>query len=449
MKKLKYTMLLLVAALTGLSSCSKEDDLLSNQNISAEPVIKVSTTGYESADPTTRATDNEDEFKTTLTENDQIGIYAVKNGRVISKNVPYRYNQQGEWEKYSQTAISLVTGEGVSYFAYYPYRQEMANKTITSIENIIENFEVAADQNTHDLYTKNDLMTAEGSLNQSANTLSFTLQHALALIVVDLKGQRTPYKGGYTVYGAVSNVTKKQIGNVTNPYTDAKGCFRALVKPGAGSVTPDISYVAGGKTVKYNKAITAAAGKYSKKLIYAGNTTETEKVFKYGDYFYADGNISSDYTNNSNNPCIGIVLSVDKELEPAPYNHGLVVALKDASNLFPNASLPTSNLPQQLPSSCKNWFLPSINQLKLMIWGHTTSQSLDGKTFLENKMNGVENSEKFDARGNSDDHYIFISSTWGEYNPSLNNMAIDFSKEGKLTEWSLSNKVNGRAILAF
>lgn len=437
MKKLKHTMLLLVAALTGLSSCSKEDDLLNGQNISSEPVIMVSTTRYESADPITRATDNEDEFKTTLAENDQIGIYAVKNGEVISKNIPYKYNIQGEWEKASKTAVSVVTGDNVSYFAYYPYRQEMDNKTITSIDNIIANFEVATDQSTHELYTKNDLMTATGSLNQ--NTLSFTLNHALALIVLDLKGQRTSYSGGYAAYGAVSSITKKKIGNVTTPYTDAKGCFRALVKP--GSVTPDISYVAVGKAVAYSKAITAVAGKYSKKLIYAGDKSGQQSISR-GDYFYADGNISSSYTNNSNNPCIGIVLTTSEQLEAAPYNHGLVVALKDASRKFSYGGIPTDNLPS-VPNTCKQWFLPSITQLKLMVWGNTSSQSTDGKSFLEQRMSGVANSEKFNARGLEN---VFYSSTMLSNSYDYWTIVIF---NGNQQQWNYWVEANGRAIFAF
>lgn len=437
MKISEYTLLLLVAVFAGLSSCSKEDDFLSNQDLSVQPVIKVSTTGYESDTPETRATDNEDNFKTTLAENDQIGIYAVKNGRVISKNVPYKYNSQQTWEKASETAVSVVNG--ADYFAYYPYRQEMDDKTIANMDDLLTNFNVDSDQNTHDLYTKNDLMTATGSLSQDTKTLSFTLSHALALIVLDLKGQRTPYVGGYAAYGAVSPATKKQIGNVTNPYTDAKGCFRALVKP--GSVTSDISYVAGGKTVTYSNNITAVAGKYNKKLIYAGNTTDIEKTIDRGDYFYADGNISTTYTNDNSNPCIGIVLTTTEQLEAAPYNHGLVVALKDAAQVFNDGSIPIGNLPQ-VPSTCKKWFCPSLDQLELTIWGNTSSQSTNGKTFLENKMKSVENSENFNARGLEN---VFYSSTKLS---NYNNYTIVVSN-GKVQEWSYWVNANGRAILAF
>ncbi|RHH80285.1 fimbrillin family protein [Parabacteroides merdae] len=441
MKISEYTLLLLIAAFTGLSSCSKENDLLSGQNISSEPIIMVSTTGYESDSPETRATDNEDEFKTTLAENDRIGIYAVKNGKVICKNVPYKYNSSKAWETDGKEAVSAISGSNVSFFAYYPYRQEMDNKTIASIDDIISNFEVAADQSTHDLYTKNDLMTATGELSANKKILSFTLQHSLALIVLDLKGQRTLYQGGYVAYGKVFSVSQKQIGNVTKPYEDKEGCFRALVKP--GNVTPNISYVAEEKTVTYNNAITAVAGKYNKKLIYAGNTQEAEKTINRGDYFYADGNISSTYTNNSSNPCIGIVLTTSEALETAPYNHGLVVALKDAPNKFQNASFPINNLPQ-VPSLCTNWFLPSIEQLKLMIWGNTSTQGVEGKSFLEQKMDGVANSEKFNARGLES---IFMSST--EFDYWAYHKVININN-GNLTEkWHVASATNGRGIFAF
>lgn len=438
MKTLKCTLFIYIAIASALVSCNKEDDFLDGQDSSMQPVIEVSVSGYEPADPATRATDNEDEFKTTLADNDQIGIYAVKNGKVISKNIPYKY-ERSAWKKAGDAAVSIVPGDNVSYFAYYPYRQEMDNKNITCVSDIITYFEVAADQSTHDLYTQNDLMTATGTL--SDKTLSFTLNHALALIVVDLKGQRTPYVGGYAAYGAVSAISRKTIGTVTTPYQDAKGCFRALVKQ--GTVTPDISYTANGKTVTYSKAITAVAGKYSKKLIYAGNTTNTEKTISRGDYFYADGNISSNNTNDSSNPCIGIVLTTTECLEVAPYNHGLVVALKNVTeNIrytwgFWGA---ISNIPSA-PNTCKNWFLPSDEQLKLMIWGNTSTQSLDGKKFLEGKMNGVANSENFDARG----EVVFYSATTADYN---NQWAINI-KNGQRMKWNNGSGANARGILAF
>lgn len=437
MKTLKYTLFVYIAIVSTLVSCNKENDFLNEQDLSAQPIIEVSITGFETDSPATRATDDEDAFKTTLIADDQIGIYAVKNGRVISKNIPYTYNGSA-WNKVNE-AVSAVPGDNVSYFAYYPYRQAMDSKDIKSIDDIVTHFEVATDQSTHELYTQNDLMTAIGTLTDK--TLSFTLNHALALIVVDLKGQRTPYVGGYTVYGAVSAISSKTIGTVATPYQDAKGCFRALVKP--GSVTPNISYSSEGQTVTYTKAITASAGKYSRKLIYAGSKTPEQPISR-GDYFYADGNISSTYTNDSSNPCIGIVLTTTEQLEATPYNHGLVVALKDAPNNFQYASLPTDNLPQ-VPSACKNWFLPSIEQLKLMIWGNATQQGVGGKELLEDKMNGVANSENFKARGGEQ---IFMSSTLTS-SDWMYHQVINITNGALTQQWLITAATNGRAILAF
>src|SRR5574344_43379 len=435
MKTLKYTLFIYIAIVSTLVSCNKENDFLNEQDLSTQPIIEVSITGFETDSPATRATDDEDAFKTTLTANDQIGIYAVKNGRVISKNIPYTYSGNA-WNKVSD-AVSVVPGDNVSYFAYYPYRQAMDNLNITSIDDIVTHFEVATDQSTHELYTQNDLMTATGTLNNK--TLSFTLNHALALIVVGLKGQRTPYVGGYAVYGAVSAISKKTIGTVTTPYQDAKGCFRALVKP--GSVKPNSSYSSEVKTVTYTKDITASAGKYSRKLIYAGDKTSEQPINR-GDYFYADGNISSTYTNDSSNPCIGIVLTISEQLEAPPYNHGLVVALKDVAQKIEytwQLGGAISNIPS-VPNTCKNWFLPSDNQLLLMIWGNTSTQSLNGKNFLEEKMNGVANSEKFNARNIGQ---VFYSSTWSS-GPSK--WAIVIST-GERREWTQGAGANACGIL--
>lgn len=437
MKTLKYTLFIYIAIVSTLVSCNKENDFLNEQDLSAQPIIEVSITGFETDSPATRATDDEDAFKTTLIANDQIGIYAVKNGRVISKNIPYTYDGSA-WNKVGE-AVSVVPGDNVSYFAYYPYRQAMDSKDIKSIDDIVTHFEVATDQSTHELYTQNDLMTAIGTLTDK--TLSFTLNHALALIVVDLKGKRTPYVGGYTVYGAVSAISSKTIGTVATPYQDAKGCFRALVKP--GSVTPNISYSSEGQTVTYTKAITASAGKYSRKLIYAGGKTSEQPISR-GDYFYADGNISSTYTNDSSNPCIGIVLTTDQCLDAAPYNHGLVVALKDVANKIKYAWQfwnEISNIPS-VPSTCKKWFLPSDEQLLLMIWGNTSTQSLDGKAFLEEKMKGVANSENFNARNIGQEFY---SSTEADY---MTQWAIVINT-GERKQWVNGAGANARGILAF
>src|SRR5574344_2173205 len=115
MKTLKYTLFIYIAIVSTLVSCNKENDFLNEQDLSTQPIIEVSITGFETDSPATRATDDEDAFKTTLTANDQIGIYAVKNGRVISKNIPYTYSGNA-WNKVSD-AVSVVPGDNVSYFA--------------------------------------------------------------------------------------------------------------------------------------------------------------------------------------------------------------------------------------------------------------------------------------------------------------------------------------------
>ena len=331
MKKIKFYISTLLVGVLGLSACDSDDLVVEDRDLLS---IEVFTNGFGSENATTRAADNESEFKTTLVANDRIGIYVIKDGNSISKNIPCKYDGS-QWIAEGEV---LLIGSA-SYFAYYPYRTEMSSKTITSINDIVSNFDVASDQSTYTLYTANDLMTGTASLNAGTKTLTFMLNHALSLVVIDLKGEKVTYTGGYTAYEAVNAVAKKQIGNVTSPYQTSDGAYRALVK--AGNITPDISYTAGGKTITYNSAITAVAGKYSKRTIYTGNKPGTQSI-SVGDYFYSDGSISS-ANNVSGKTCIGIVykLGVGNGDDIGKYAgsrltaiHGYVVSLSKSESRY-------------------------------------------------------------------------------------------------------------------
>lgn len=384
MKISKYTFLALIAVLTGLSSCGKEDDLMDSLDKMTTLAIDVSIEDFQTSAPVTRASDNE--FKTTFSTNDMIGIYAIDNGTVISKNVPYKWTGSS-WDAQDQSSIYAKENDAnVTYFAYYPYREAMDNKDVKSVNDLIQEFEVSSIQNTHELYTQNDLIVGTGTLSVDTRTLLFNLSHKLSLIVVDLKGERTHYySDGYELYTKITSIDKITIGNVTSPFNYSGGNYRALVKPSA-SVSLDISYKSNNKTITYNKNVNGVEGKYTRMMIYGGGVS-SQTTINIGDFFYSDGHISTTLDNNKT--CIGVVFS----LPNAEKNYNgkrLVVALTNAGTAVATAIPSLVNeysAKCPAPATSLGWEVMGFELMRFLAYGYVPAFAIEDEMTMKNKIN--------------------------------------------------------------
>lgn len=337
--------LLFLLCTSVLCGCANDDEQILSTDGSTL-TVHATANGFASADGVnTRA--SESGYTTTFTEGDQIGVFAVKDGRAIEacKNVQLTYNGRG-WEG---DAVYYYTG--AEYFAYYPYDENMRDKT--SVEEIVAAFTPQPDQSTNENYTKSDLMTADG-VYPSDKTLNFHFEHKMSLIEISLPVQKyiTPapdkYEYSSPVIGATFSIASGSGQQSITPYKMGGGVYRYIV-PAEVSHTVGGEFQTGdGKTIEYSKAgFSLSAGNYKRlNVSYDGAPSgePQERALAIGDYYYSDGNICPrEVSNPPSEDCIGIVFSTEVtrigraatealNAKGVTTPHGLVMALTNASN---------------------------------------------------------------------------------------------------------------------
>lgn len=371
MNDMKHTITSRLAALllfaAGMAGCSEEDALpagTTNPDSARSPMtVSVADGGYTTNAPSapgTRAV--EDGYTTRFTAGDRIGLYAVKNGTIVASNVCLTAKDNGSGG-IAWTGDAYYEGTGAIYFAYYPYKNDLTGDLVPSASNaadffanVVSRWTPATDQSTYAKYTAQDLMTGSGTLGskQADGTypLSFTLTHALALVVIE-----TPV----TKYTLIDKDSKPLPDYYIpaldtrfygfTPYSPAVGTYRYLVKP-AQSDAGDLrgsytSTAADGSTATKEYAIPqnsiTAANYVFYKVDGGAATTVTTKThtLQAGDFYLSDGSLvrkDAKLSEAQKAACLGIVFYVG-DIKDDNYGlldgkfpggtHGLVVSLWD------------------------------------------------------------------------------------------------------------------------
>lgn len=337
--------LLFLLCTSVLCGCANDDEQILSTDGSTL-TVHATANGFASADGVnTRASEND--YATTFTVGDQIGVFAVKDGRAIEdcNNVPLTYNGRG-WEG------TVYYYTGAEYFAYYPYDARMSNKT--SVEEIVAAFTPQSDQSTNENYTKSDLMTADVVSPSSDKTLNFQFEHKMSLIEISLPVQKyiTPgsdkYEYSSPVIGATFSIASSSGPQSITPYKMSGGVYRYIVHAGVSHTVGGEFQTGDGKTIEYNKpGLSLVAGNYKRlNVSYDGAPSgePQERALAIGDYYYSDGNICPrEVSNSPSEDCIGIVFSTEVtrigraatealKAQGVTTPHGLVMALTNASN---------------------------------------------------------------------------------------------------------------------
>lgn len=358
----------LFASAVLLSGCS-ESELPGNgddNNNLAALTIKVSDGGYASTageKSGTRAT--ESNYTTTFTAGDKIGVYAVKNGAIVGgvNNLCLVATDDGNggivW-KTSDGKSPLYIPEA-NYYAYYPWQSDtyMTNKVTASASDanaffatLINNWAPDTDQSTYGKYTAQDLMVVSGT--RSGQTLSFSMQHQMALVVIDLP------KTKYTL----TNAENKKLDdyfidapgmnfNDFSPCRMSDGTYSYLIKP-ATSKSLSGSYIKTSATATWEIPANVSASQYHIYKVDGATVTTNEHILQVGDFFMSDGSLLTTemtLTNEQKSNCIGIVYWVGDPTKPLRgrtdsnlqgdktlakdhlgCTHGLVVSLSEVTN---------------------------------------------------------------------------------------------------------------------
>lgn len=428
-----YFRLLVLLSAVSLCGCSNDDEPVATATDGTTLTVTARADGFASTDgtahtgtpqtdtPQTRA--SESGYTTTFVKDDQIGVFAVKDGSVITgcQNVPFTYNGTS-WNG----STPVYKYPDATYFAYYPYTADMNDKT--SVDAIVSAFNTAVaaatDQSTYAKYTACDLMTTTGDVSPTGSSLSFSFTHRMSLIEISLPAQKyktsndtNAYEYSAPVLGATFNLTPNGNSATTiKPCPMGNGVFRYIVPAGTSGVTVSGAFnIADGKTIEYSKSsLSLSAGNYKRLNVTCSgvpSTTPTVRALAVGDFFYSDGGICPGDANPPSEGCIGVVYCVDNSFitsnstkkSDSGYIHGLVVALKDASSssTWDNASSAVSNYGNTVatPSGSSGWYLPNLDELKYICGGNNSSQSTKGKGNLNDQFNKLS-SGNVDSFGN-------------------------------------------------
>lgn len=347
-----------------LTGCS-ENELPGDENTDTNRTtftIEVSDGGYAPAageKPDTRAAENG--YATQFTAGDKIGVFAVKNNEIVGVNnlclVATAETDAGDgslvWK--TEDGDTPIIPAGAAYYAYYPWQSndkitDKVNASVTDVDDffadLVKNWAPSTNQGTYTDYTGSDLMIAFGT--PSGKSLSFSMQHKMALVVIDLP------KIKYKLTDADSKPLPDYIidapdteFNGFTPYRMSDGTYRYLINPAAPSSQPETisgSYTnATSATAEWNFTASVTAGQYRKYVVDKGAIIiEKTHQLQAGDFFMKDGTLlgkdATTLTPEQQAACIGIVYWVgdikgdnytllDSKF---PYGtHGLVVSLWD------------------------------------------------------------------------------------------------------------------------
>ncbi|WP_342990897.1 MULTISPECIES: fimbrillin family protein [Bacteroides] len=360
MKYYNYISILLFVSFSALTSCTQDDNMGNEASSTQNFQISVSETGFES-DNTTRATENN--YSTIFVNGDAIGIFAVRNGAIVSNinNVKCTM-QDGAWEMETNIEYKESEFKKMSFYAYYPYNGTFnsdtdfdASKTLTDgdpFEGYVANWKVDAEQDEAN-YTKYDLMTSVGKASgqRLKGEVSFVMQHRMALAVLQMPD--VVYDFTNTDVTIDDYILPTQAGSfklnnkIAKPYEqeiNSKTYYRFLVNPNK-EFTIAGSYITSKEEKTYDHTATLTSGQA--KLYKVKNPDTIKQQLSVGDYLCADGSIISKDAAVPEN-AIGVIFYVgnpqpsvthaDKYVEAKDplrrdypeCKHGLVLALKNA-----------------------------------------------------------------------------------------------------------------------
>lgn len=346
-----------------LTGCS-ENELPSDENTDTNRTtftIEVSDGGYAPAageKPDTRATENG--YTTQFTAGDKIGVFAVKNRKIVDgvNNLCLVATAETNADGNSSLVWKIEGGDtpiipaGATYYAYYPWQSDdnikdkikpNATNAALFFKDVIKGWTPTTNQSTYTDYTGSDLMIASGT--PSGKSLSFSMQHKMALVVIDLP--KTKYKltdasdnelPDYTANGAPDTEF-----NGFTPYRMSDGTYRYLINPAATENLSGSYSNATSATAEWEFKAPTTAGQYKKYVVDGGSSKTIEKTHQLqaGDFFMKDGTLlgkGETPTDAQQAACIGIVYWVgditgdnygllDKKFPDGM--HGLVVSLWD------------------------------------------------------------------------------------------------------------------------
>lgn len=383
----------LICSIALLVSCSQEESLAINQEMQTLSVT-VNDAGYQPVDGAdTKAVDIN--YVTKFTPGDKIGLFAVKDGQVVSTVSNLCFTAQDNlvggvvWKTSEGKGVPFV--EGASYYAYYPYQASLSGSLVSSattatgfFENVINAWTVSTDQSTYAKYTANDLMVGKASQNFGA--LSFSLTHSMALAVI-----KTPAYI-YAFQNTSPSLPLYYVPLKDSKFNDFKPCYVAenvyyfLTNPTKPALKRSGSYINYSSTKKgWEVTFNGTAGKYKEYNIHSSESVGRSHNLLVGDFLLSDGTFlqyNATLTAEQKTQCVGVVLKV-----------GFDPALDDDSYRRKNEGMP-------IPASKIHAYVLGIvsDQYVIKQWATPSySNRVVGASTSQTDFRGYSNTQKIKA----------------------------------------------------
>lgn len=412
--KYSFIIMALCGILFTIGACTPENDIGNSNGTNHNRVpltVKATASNFNnlptSGNPSTR-TPLENGAETLFNAGDAIGIFAVKNNAIADavNNLKLTYKKTGlntgEWNP--PTGTSLYWNEGMSYIAYYPYKEGItidAGKTtdeiMTSLVNN-EKLQPQPDQSDPDKYTACDLMTAVGVVSGDT-TLNFKFEHRFALLILKPHAhfKYVPptdavftYRSNTTLSDLIVDVTAKDVElNGVSPCKMDDGSFRAIVLPTETSTEIAGSY-----------STTDATSGADKTLTYSGTPTS----FTAGNCYTLEvkSPLPSSQKIRELTPGDFVFFTADNKIEIFP---GDGVFEGETIPDYANAAgmVITSDPTKMTDPKCndKNWkhaYVMGLKNIGVARWGdekvdETGIPDMTTNDLLENNMNGYSETQ--------------------------------------------------------
>lgn len=398
MKTYQYLNGIMILATFIFLSCGHDNETVVEIDNNTLPLCpNVVKNGF--TDKSQTRTNMDDNYVTSFTDGETIGIFAVKEGTILAdcNNLKLIYNSTlGTW-----TGSDIYYYSGAQYYAYAPYNDNMTGKTI---DQIITDYPYSADQSTSAKFIENDLLVSSTCTPDPANgTLQINFTHARGLLVFkDITKAHYLYTASSTgdfVYALNNSVlTKITLGGTEHTTgVTANGTLLYIVKPGASPEIVADYEITGTSVLSYTAiegATNATANTYQKLTLTKNRTLEI------GDFFYKDGSFYPGSTTEAapnQSDCVGVVAYIYQSGDAsnyinswghtAGYTRGMVVG-KTQGNMsswnnrgteVPNFT--STTLPLSPEATVGNWHLPEQTELTYLCSGYNrTNQGGEGTT---------------------------------------------------------------------
>lgn len=401
MKTVQYLNGIIVLATFIFMSCSHENGAITDRiDNNTQPLyLNVVKNGFTNKSQTRTNTD--ENYVTSFTGGESVGLFAVKNGAILSdcNNLKLTYNGvTGKWEG------NVYYYSGAQYYAYAPYKDEMAGK---SLDQIKADYPYSADQSTSAKFIENDLLVSSScTADPASRTLQISFVHARALLVFeDVAKAHYLYTSGngelvYVLNG--TRLTQITLGGTDNfAGIGANGTLLYIVKPGdSPEIVADYN---GAEPLSY----TAIAGATSTTAnTYQKLTLTKKRNLEIGDFFYKDGSFYPGSTTQeapNQEDCVGVVAYLYKEGDSENYisgwghtpgyTQGMIVGktrgrMSDWNNRGTEVpAFVSSTLPLLPEVSVGSWHLPGQVELSYLCSGKNRVQQFGDGTALKDILN--------------------------------------------------------------